>query len=161
MTDECVELKNIKYKTMLLSHENTTLVDYKTKQNLINLDELIKQDKLHTETLPWSKLNKTMKLGKLDEFVENYSKTNNMTSNEKNELIKLLHDSLTKKLLQKAKDISYDKNDGIIKSIPNLLFNKSSRKHTIKNVEKKTSALKSLAPKNRSKTAKNKSDKKK
>lgn len=103
MTDECVELKNIKYKTMLLSPENTTLVDYKTKQNLTNLDELIKQDKLHAETLPWSKLNKTMKLGKLDEFVENYSKTHNMTSNEKNELIKLLHDSLSKNYYKKQR----------------------------------------------------------
>jgi|TARA_Y100000389_G_scaffold42190_1_gene36888 hypothetical protein len=160
MTDECVELKNIKYKTMLLSPENVE-VDYKTKQNLINLDDLIKQDKLHTDNLPWSKLNKTMKLGKLNEFVEKYSKTHDMNCNEKNDLIKLLHDSLNKKLLQKAKDISYDKNDGTIKNIPNLVFNKNSRKHTLKNNEKKTSALKSLAPKNRPKTVKNKSDKKK
>jgi len=160
MTDECIELKNIKYKTMLLSPENSTIIDYKTKHNFTNLDDLIKQDKLHTETLPWSKLNRTMKLGKLNEFVENYSETHDMNSNEKNELIKLLHESLNKKQLQKVKDINYDKNTGTIKNIPNLVFNNNSRKHTIKNNEKKTSALKSLAPKNRPKTIKNKSDKK-
>jgi len=160
MTDECIELKNIKYKTMLLSPENVE-VDYKIKQNLINLDDIIKQDKLHTEKLPWSKLNKTMKLCKLNEFVEKYSKTQDMNCNEECELIKLLHDSLNKKQLQKAKDINYDKNDGTIKNIPNLVFNKNSRKHTLKNNEKKTSALKSLAPKNRPKTVKNKSDKEK
>jgi hypothetical protein len=160
MTDECIELKNIKYKTMLLSSENTALVDYKIKQTLTNLDEFIKQDKLHVETLPWSKLNKTMKLGKLDEFVENYSKTNNITCNEKTELIHLLQDSLNRKLLQKAKDINYDKNNGVIKNIPNLIFNNSSRKYVIKNNEKKTSALKYLAPKNRPKTIKNKNDNK-
>jgi hypothetical protein len=158
MTDECVELKNIKYKTMLLSPENVD-VDYKTKLNLLNLDDIIKQDKLYTENLPWSKLNRTIKLCKLDEFVEKYSKTNDMNCNETNELIELLHESLNKKQLQKAKDISYDKNDGLIKNIPNLVFNKNSRKHTLKNVEKKTSALKSLAPKKRPKTVKNKSDK--
>ena len=48
MTDECIELKNIKYKTMLLSPYT---VDNKTKQNIDNLDDLIKQDKLNVEKL--------------------------------------------------------------------------------------------------------------
>lgn len=53
------------------------------------------------------------------------------------------------------------KNNGIIKNIPGLSFNKSSKKFTIRNTEKKTSPLRSLAPKNKKKTVKNKSDKNK
>tara|TARA_E500000178_G_C16903179_1_gene699036 strand:+ start:83 stop:568 length:486 start_codon:yes stop_codon:yes gene_type:complete len=151
--DECIELKNIKYKTMLLSPHT---VDSKTQENISNLDELIKKDKLNNEKLPWSKLNKTMKINKINSFVDHYSRENKMNNKEKDDLRKLLQDSLNKKLLQKAKDVIYDKNDGIIKTIPNLIFNKVSRKHTIKNSEKKVSALKSLAPKK--KTVKNKSD---
>ena len=152
MTDECIELKNIKYKTMLLSPYT---VDNKTKQNIDNLDDLIKQDKMNVEKLPWSKLNKTMKLGKLNQFADEYSNEHKMNEKETADLKTLLHDSLTKKLLQKAKDVVYDKNDGSIKNIPSLQFSKASRKHTIKNTERKVSHLKSLAPK---KTVKNKSD---
>jgi hypothetical protein len=148
--DECIELKNIKYKTMLLSQDT---INTKTKQNLSSLDDLIKQDKLSSKNMPWSKLNKTMKLNKLNSFVDSYS---DLSDCEKDDLKDLLHKSLDKKLLQKAKDIVYDKTDGIIKNIPNLQFNKVSRKHTIKNTEKKVSALKSLAPKK--KTYKNKSE---
>ena len=151
--DECIELKNIKYKTMLLSPHTA---DSKTQENISDLDELIKKDKLNSDKLPWSKLNKTMKINKINSFIDDYSKEHKMNDKEKEDLQKLLQDSLNKKLLQKAKDVVYDKSDGTIKTIPNLMFNKVSRKHTIKNAERKVSALKSLAPKK--KTVKNKSD---
>ena len=108
MTDECIELKNIKYKTMLLSPHTEAI---KTQENIDNLDELIKKDKINSEKLPWSKLNKTMKISKINDFVINYSKENKMNEKEKEDLQKLLQDSLNKKLLQKAKDVVYDKSD--------------------------------------------------
>ena len=158
MTDECVELKNIKYKTMLLSPNN---MDVKTKGNVLNLDEIIKQDKINNEKLPWNKLNKTVKLKKINDYIKIYSKSNEISNDVSDELKTLLHTSIDNKMLQKAKDIVYDKNDGIIKNIPGLTFNKSSKKFTIRNTEKKVSPLRSLAPKNKKKTVKNKSDKNK
>jgi hypothetical protein len=158
MTEECVELKNIKYKTMLLS-PNT--IDVKTKENVLNLDEIIKQDKLSTENLPWNKLNKTMKIKKINDYITHYSKSNQISGEVTSELKTLLHSSIDNKMLQRAKDIVYDKNAGIIKNIPGLSFNKSSKKFTIRNTEKKTSPLRSLAPKNKKRTVKNKSDKNK
>ena len=97
-----------------------------------------------------------MKINKINSFVDDYSEQYKMNDKEKEDLQRLLQDSLNKKLLQKAKDVVYDKSDGTIKTIPNLMFNKVSRKHTIKNAERKVSHLKSLAPKK--KTVKNKSD---
>ena len=158
MTDECVELKNIKYKTMLLSPNP---IDVKTKDNILNLDEIIKQDKINNEKLPWNKLNKTVKLKKINDYITSYSKCNEISNDVSDELKILLYTSIDNKMLQKAKDIVYDKNNGIIKNIPGLSFNKSSKKFTIRNTEKKTSPLRSLAPKNKKKTVKNKSDKNK
>ena len=73
----------------------------------------------------------------------------------------LLYDSLNKRLLQKTKDITYDKSTESIKNIPNLIFNKNLKKFTIKNTDKRESPLRSLAPKSKKKTVKNKSDKNK
>ena len=157
MSDECLELKNIKYKTMLVSPES---MEVKTKQNIKNIDEMIKRDKANSEKLPWNKLNKTMKIGKLNNYIEQYSNSNKINKEDREQLTNLLHDSLNKKLLQKAKDIVYDKECGVIKNIPNLIFNKTlKKKFTIKNSEKKPSVLKSLAPKK--KTVKNNSEKNK
>ena len=55
--------------------------------------------------------------------------------------------SLDRKKLQRTKDVTYDTNTGIIKSIPCLSFNKTSKKFTLKRCDKRPSTLKSLAPK--------------
>ena len=143
---------------MLLS---TNTMDIKTKENVLNLDEIIKQDKINNEKLPWNKLNKTLKLKKINDYIKMYSKLNEISSDVSDELKTLLYTSIDNKMLQKVKDIVYDKNNGIIKNIPGLTFNKGSKKFTIRNSEKKVSPLRSLAPKNKKRTVKNKSDKNK
>jgi hypothetical protein len=60
---------------------------------------------------------------------------------------KELHNALDKKQLQRIKDINYDKERGIINNIPNLQFNKITRKFTMKRSDKQVSTLKSLGPK--------------
>ena len=61
-------------------------------------------------------------------------------------LQKYLKQQVENKKLSKVKDIVYNKEEGNIEHIPNLEFNKQTRKFTLK-VEKKISTLKSLAPK--------------
>ena len=95
MTDECIELKNIKYKTMLVSPET---MEVKSKQNIKNIDEIIKKDQAITDKLPWNKLNKTIKLNKLDNYIEEYSISNNINIDEREQLTTLLYDSLNKTL---------------------------------------------------------------
>jgi hypothetical protein len=57
--DECIELKNIKYKTMLLS--GTILQETKSSTDLSNLDKFLEENKSNKTNEPWSKLDKTMK----------------------------------------------------------------------------------------------------
>ena len=67
-----------------------------------------------------------------------------------------LKDCLDKKKLQRVKDVIYDKTTGMVKEIPALHYVKSSKHFTLKNIDKRVSTLKSLAPKKVNKSIKNK-----
>jgi hypothetical protein len=156
--DECLELKTIKYKSMLLTGNAIDKVN-PTEKSLFNLDKFLEDDKQISRKEPWSKLDKTMKTKKIMDFVASYSTEKKLKKEQKEALEAFLKDCLNRKRLQRVKDVDYDKENGVIKSIPSLVFNKTSKQKqfTLKNVEKRVSTLKSL-PQNRRKTltAKNK-----
>jgi len=60
------------------------------------------------------------------------------------------------KKLNRVKDVNYDKETGIIKDIPPLCYIKQTQHFTLKNIDKRVSTLKSLAPKKLQGTHKNK-----
>ena len=144
--DECVELKNIKYKTMLLS--GNILSDLKTSnEDLVNLEKFLEDDKNNNKNEPWSKLDKTIKTQKILEFADEYSKEKKFTEEENEILIVFLKDCLDRKKIQRVKDVSYDKSNGKIMDIPSLFYNKPAKHFTLKNLEKRVNTLKSLPPK--------------
>jgi len=143
--NENVESKNIKYKTMILN--GVPLQESKSSNNLINLDKFLENEKNNNSNEPWCKLNKTIKTKKLQDYVEVY-KTKNDLNNEESELLFLfLKDCIDRKKLQRVKDVIYDKENGTIKEIPALHYIKSNKHFTLKNIDKRVSTLKSLAPK--------------
>ena len=83
------------------------------------------------------------------------TKKNSLVSQEKEELINLLRTSLDKKLLNKVKEVQYDRELGIIKNIPQLTFNNINRKFVFKRSEKHVSTIKSLAVKKNNSLDKN------
>ena len=143
--DECHELKNIKYKTMLLN--GNPLQETKSSNDLSNLDKFLEDEKNTNNNEPWCKLNKTVKTKKLIEYVEIYKKEKGLEEDEAKLMITFLKDSLDRKKLLRVKDVVYDKNTGIIKEIPALTYTKSNKHFTLKNMDKRVSTLKSLAPK--------------
>jgi hypothetical protein len=143
--EECIELKNIKYKTMLLS--GTVMPETKSSSDLSNLEKFLEDNKANKQNEPWSKLDKTIKTKKLIQYTEEYAKKNNLTSEEETCLCAFLKDSLDRKKLQRVKDVEYDKLTGEIKDIPALQFNKATNHFTLKNIDKRVSTLKSLPPK--------------
>lgn len=143
--NECQELKNIKYKTMLLN--GVLLQETKSSNNLCNLDKFLEDEKTTNENEPWSKLNKTIKTKKLIDYVEVYKNQNNLNEEESNLMITFLKDCLDRKKLIRVKDVIYDKENGSIKEIPALCYVKTSKHFTLKNIDKRVSTLKSLAPK--------------
>jgi hypothetical protein len=153
--DECQELKNIKYKTMLLN--GNALLETKTSNNVSNLEMFLENEKNNNSNEPWCKLNKTIKTKKIIDYVELYKKENSLDDEEANLLAVFLRDCVDRKKLHRVKDVSYDKTNGAIKDIPALTYIKSSKHFTLKNVDKRISTLKSLAPKKNNGTIKNKS----
>jgi len=143
--EECHELKNIKYKTMLLN--GNPLQETKSSNDLSNLDKFLENEKNTNSNEPWCKLNKTIKTKKLLEYVEVYKKEKHLQDDEAKLLVTFLKDSLDRKKLLRVKDVIYDKNTGTIKDIPALTFTKSNKHFTLKNMDKRVSTLKSLAPK--------------
>ena len=152
--DECVELKNIKYKTML-QHHSSRAVSPRTQ--VTDLDEILKKDKAVTQNLPWNKLEKRVKKAKLIAYAGAYCETNSIPGEYSEVLKKYLSDMLDKKHLQRAKEVAYNKSTGLINNIPNLSFSKNTKRFAIKSTDKKISPMASLAPKNNKKTMKKKS----
>jgi hypothetical protein len=145
---------NIKYKNMLLN--GLHLSETKSSNDLSSLEKFLEAEKINNSNEPWCKLNKTIKTKKLIEYVEIYSKEKKLDEEEIKLLTAFLKESLDKKKLCRVKDVIYDKIVGIVKEIPALTYNKSTKHFTFKNMDKRVSTLKSLAPKKAHGTIKNK-----
>jgi hypothetical protein len=154
INEECLELKNIKYKTMLLSGIPTH--ETKSSNDLSNLEKYLENEKNNNKNEPWCKLDKTIKTQKIAEFAKSYKEEKKLTDEETTLLVLFLKDCLDKKKLQRVKDVIYDKVVGIIKDIPALSYTKQSKHFTLKNIDKRVSTVKSLTPKKAQGTIKNK-----
>ena len=159
MSKEMKDLKNIKYKSMLLSNSTYNNLSPRDTNDVNNINDFLEKEKqTHTNEL-WSKLDNTIKMQKIRVFIEDYSTINNLTAKESKFLLSFLTTGLEQKRLSKAKDVIYDRETGVIKSIPCLLFNQINRKFTLKRCEKRQSTLKCLPPKRTNKTRDNKGTK--
>lgn len=103
--------------------------------------------KIPSSLIPWSKLNKMTKINKLNLFCERYKDENTLNDEETNELKRYLRECLNRKKLQNTKEVIYDKDSGMITSIPNLTISdiqKSKdkmRKFTLKSTSKQSMKL--------------------
>ena len=153
--ETCNELKTIKYKSMM--HNGAAWNEPKSSTNLSNLDKFLENEKISNSNEPWSKLDKTAKTRKLLTFAEKYRTEQNLTDPEYSKLVAFFKDCLDKKKLQRVKDVIYDKDTGEIKEVPALHFSKPTVHFTLKNIDKRVSTIRSLAPKKKG-TAKNITD---
>jgi len=152
--EECVELKNIKYKTMLLS--GVPIQETKSANDLYNLEKFLENEQNNNKNEPWCKLDKTIKTQKLIEYVKIYKTDNNLDDEEADLLILFFKDCLDRKKFQRVKDVIYDKTTGLIKEIPALSYTKTTKHFTLKNIDKRVTTQKSLPTKKLQGTIKNK-----
>jgi hypothetical protein len=158
--EECIELKNINYKNMLLT--GNTLSDLTTNYHtsMDNLDKFLKEENMNNKNEQWCKLNKTSKIEKLILYANACKETKGWTEEDVKVSIEFFKKCLDRKKLQRVKDVSYDKEKGAIKDIPLLIYDKVNKHFTLRNTDKHVSTLKCLTPKNieKEKTDKNKTD---
>ena len=69
MGDACIELKNIKYQTMLLN--SNSKVDSQIN-NTENLDSILEKESIENRKKPWSKLGTSVKIRKINQFTTHY-----------------------------------------------------------------------------------------
>ena len=151
-TEECLELKNIKYQTMLINNNTSSL---NTKENINDIEDFLFKEIQLNKKLPWSKLDQGLKLEHIRNFVKDYTSKNKLSENKEKILLKFLNSCMERKKLQRVKDVTYDISSGKIICIPNLLFNKITNKFILKKKEKTgSSTLSCLAPKPKSKRRK-------
>lgn len=158
MSEECLELKNINYQTMLLKNNKTNISSNQLSVNSENIDRFLSKEKEGCKKKSWSKLDKASKLKKLLAFSTKYIKKHKLTKKDEEMLKKYLLESLDRKKLQKIKDVEYDIETCTIKCIPNLIFEKEKKKFTLKR-DKKNSSLR--LPPRKTHKLKRKLDKKK
>ena len=113
---------------------------------MMTLEDIVDMDTQNSIALPWNKIDKSLKLKKMNEFADAYSIQNNLDETSTLELKSMLKEKLGRKLLQKAKDVQYDRESGLILSIPSLIVH--NNRYTLKTTDN-ISPLHSLAPKNK------------
>ena len=59
--DECIELKNIKYQTMLINN-NMDLSRKKETTNISNIEDFLMKEREYNKKQPWSKLGEGSKM---------------------------------------------------------------------------------------------------
>jgi len=146
----CKELKNIAYKTMLLNGNNINPI-YEDVSNNVKITNFLENDMTANQKVIWSKLDKTQKIIKLENYIETLKKNYNLNQEEVKNCRNYLIKCLDRKNLVKTKEVVYDKDNGIIKNIPNLVFEIKTRTFILKKDDKHISTIKSLPNEKKSK----------
>jgi hypothetical protein len=141
-SEDCRQLKNIKFKNMLLA--STAPVSKTVNSKKANIDLFLEKESNLNKHEPWNKLDKTDKIKQLTDYVDASAPTFALNQSEIQDCKTYLIESLDKKKLQHVKDVQYDNQSGKILTIPSLHFNTTSRKFTFKRNEKRASTSKSL-----------------
>lgn len=133
------------YKNMIL---NNNEMNNETKDIQTLDDFLIKKNKIK-QGKTWSQLNKMEKIDKINNYVNSISSEYELTSKDIIDLKQYLKTCLNRKMLQRMKDVHYDKVEGEIKKINGLQIKKGKisdkeKKFTLKHSDKKDSTLKNL-----------------
>ena len=152
---ECLELKNLENKNVLMHGNNLKPVENNINNiDVSKLEEILEKECLNNRLDLWSKLDKTDKINKFKEYANKQGEKYSLNETEITKLNTYLLYCLERKYFTKIKDINYNKETGIIENIPNLVFNNESRTFYIKKNEKHGNTLKSLAPKKNNRTHK-------
>jgi hypothetical protein len=109
--------------------------------------EMLEKEKQTNKLDSWNKIDKMMKLRKLNAFADRYARQNNLSIQEIKALKSFFSQCLDTMRLCKSKDVVYDRETQEIKSIPSLFMHPSHRNFTLRIMDvKRVSTIKSLTP---------------
>lgn len=154
-TNECTELKNIKYKSMMLKNNQKRgdaamqmLHNTSATNSISHIENYLERERAHNISEPWGKLDKTVKITKINVFAKTYATEHGLSDADCIGLVAYLIACIDHKKIVKTKDVIYDKISGIIVSIPMLTHvtdsTSTNTKFTLRRCDKRQSTLKSL-----------------
>ena len=112
------------------------------------IDHILEKETQKNKTESWNKLNKTMKIQKLNHYAEKYATDHKYSERELGNLKTFFLESLERGKLQKTKEVVYDKDQQQIEEIPGLFYHQHNHNFTLRIIDtKRVSTLKSLTPK--------------
>ena len=142
----CKEYNTLKYKTMIMTGKN---MDKKIANESSEemLHDFLMLESSNNKKQQWSKLSKTFKIQKLQEFVDvSLKEEHKLTQEECNQTMGYIKKLLERKKLTKNSEIDYNEETGTIESIHCIVFQPMHRKFTLnkelKNTSKKTKTIK-------------------
>tara|TARA_B100000035_G_scaffold276114_1_gene253551 strand:+ start:206 stop:838 length:633 start_codon:yes stop_codon:yes gene_type:complete len=147
INDDCQELKNIEYKTLLLNGTNLCPKLKTNNCSSTELETMISNDVQVKKNESWNKLDKTQKSLHVNKYCLKLKSLYNLSDYEFDETLKCLNKCIERKFLNKTKDVIYNKDNNEITNIPNFIFLNDSRKFYLKKDEKHVSTVKSLTEK--------------
>ena len=141
----------------MLQNGNNIIYETKNVSNNEKITTFLESESYANKQESWTKLDKTQKIIRLNNYVNNILREKyNLSENEISNTKKYLQKCIERKNLQKTKEITYNKQDNFIENIPYLQFIETSRTFILKKDEKHISTVKCLPPdkKNKVKTLK-------
>lgn len=150
--NKCKELDNIKYNMGRLStslSNKSGHVHTRPRQTVESIDSFLAGECSTNKEEPWSKLNKTIKLKKLQSYIDVLLANTETENDDKKERVtaqlqQLFKVELDRKRLQNNKEVQYNKKTGTITSIPALVYDPVTNIYTIKNTDKRAHTTSSL-----------------
>lgn len=112
------------------------------KENSVN--DILRSETVQNKQQPWSRLNKTDKIAKLNMYVVSMTEKYDLVPNEIVALKRYLVTSLERKRLVTVKDVVYDAESGEIVNIPLLTFDEANRTFALQRSASRNSTLSSL-----------------
>jgi hypothetical protein len=106
--------------------------------SLNDLDTMLNRETEQNKTQGWNKLDKTLKVKKLNEYADRYGETNNYNEEQTQTLKQFLRDCLDKSKLKNTKDVYYNKDTKEVTNIPTLSLNATTHNFTLRNTEATT-----------------------
>lgn len=108
-----------------------------------------------TPIMTWSKMDKTTRIQKLNEYIEGvYREKHHLSKDEMNALKNYMKMNLDRKRLCKTKDVLYDKDAQTIRDIPGLQYRGEEiiqHRFTLKAPDKTNTTLKNMTPRKKKK----------
>ena len=144
--DECLELKNINYKNMLLKGSNLSFNDEKFDNNLI-LNSFLEKETMLNKKEHWIKLDKPDKINKIKKYGEKLIEKYTLNDDEIESMHRFFINCIENKKINKIKDMDYNKDTGEIIDISIILFNDINKIFYLKKSDKHISTVKAIPPK--------------